>query len=180
MATLIICLAVLAIFSLLYETCILPDVRSGLEYGIFAARDELRAARIRGEIIDTGSYQVLSDNINNAILVAPVAELSWLPEADEILKNNPDLKKWVTTRVTMLNACSDPIIKKIRRDVRKLSISNFLVGSGGLIFNVLPLLIIVFCWDALKELIRKILSLPEDEVANFINTQHSRDFRLLA
>ena len=180
MATLFIIFATCAILSLVYETCVVPAFRTEFENELFEIRDELRAARMDGRDLEPEAFGIMTENVNNAILAVHRMDGSLLSEARHAMKADSELFADVSRRVEILNQCADPLLLKLRHNTRRLTMKSFLVGSGGLLAHVLPLIFVVWCWAGIKEALRLLLALPEGELSASLRTLPDGRSRIFA
>lgn len=167
-ATFIIIFGVLSILHWLYETCILPDLRQHLIYGLFGLRDELRRAKVEGEITDEAAYKVLHDSLNKSIGLVPVADCWLLHEFRSAMRHNSHLKEQAEKRIKILQDSSDEIIRGIRTKSNKIFASAILAGMGGWMLYLIPIALLLSFFNTFKDAVRSIMAIPSANLASIL------------
>jgi hypothetical protein len=132
-------------------------------------------ARIRGEITDDECYIILHENLNNAILTVHHMDGALLTETWAALRKDSELATWVKKRVVLLEQCPDPVVQKIRKEMRVLTGWGVAVGAAGLCAHLIPLLFIAAFLAGIRELVKDFLSFPGSKVVDFVSDRHGRN-----
>ena len=169
LANLIIAFGSLAILHFLYESCVLPELRSHLKFRLFKVRDDMRYLRLCNKVEDARSYALLQEGLNNALVNVEHADLMLLSEVREQLKD-PATRKVIQHRLEILKACEDEELISIRQKMRKVTCYSFIAGALGAIVYLIPVVICLAVArtsrDYFVKLVRSLLVTPEDRFAN--------------
>ena len=166
MATFIIILMVLGLVHYLFENCVLPDLRQGCRYRLFALRDRLRKMALNGRVTDDRAYDIVQDSLNNAINAVFVADYYFLTEVRQRAREEK-VQAQVRARLDTLAASSDAELQSIHRESVRIFMLSCGMGMGGWLIYLMPITLIIAivagCGRGVSDLVRDALVVPSKQ-----------------
>lgn len=156
----------LTLLHFIYESIILPSVRLHLRYKLFCLRDELRLLKhdMQDEISDE-IYRTVEVTINNAISILPYIDFVRLAMARN---SGPDIKKKAEKKAHLVNSCKVDEVKRIFSRSLHIMFCAFLANIGAWFVYVVPIALVVACFQKIFSLVKEIVSLPESDLNKII------------
>ena len=133
---------VLGLVHYLFENCVLPDLRQGCRYRLFALRDRLRKMALNGRVTDDRAYDIVQDSLNNAINAVFVADYYFLTEVRQRAREEK-VQAQVRARLDTLAASSDAELQSIHRESVRIFMLSCGMGMGGWLIYLMPITLII-------------------------------------
>lgn len=162
----LISMLVLSVVHYVYENCVLPELRLQFIYRLFKLRDELRRAKLSGNISQKPAYRVLQDSLNNGINYVFMADYLLVSEVRHAINTNRILAKQTERRVQILDDSDDPFIQDIRRKSQKIFSYALLSGMGSWFLYLIPLAVALTSYRKLKAVVKATLAMPSTLLSN--------------
>jgi hypothetical protein len=156
MITGIFILIALAALHFVYESILAPSFRLSLRFKLFVLRDEVRQLKIdcAGSLSDK-HFDFLQDSINNLISNLNRFDMATFVGVEFESKKDPSFLKAAEERSRMLDDCTIPRAREIRKQSLKIISAAIFINSGAsflLIFA--PIIIAVLGYAEVKQRIR--------------------------
>ena len=159
----------LALFHFIYQSVISPTLRLYIRCKLFELRDELRRLKLnRGENVDDNLLGDIQESINLNLENLAFVDLSLIYETQKYLEKDTNLAKKVETRKKLLEHSDNKELKEIYKKNVELLAVTMLINSGGWVIYVIPVLIIAFTFSYIKNLVKKLVFVPEDVINQFV------------
>ena len=171
----------LAGWHFVYESILVPTMRLGLRYKLFAIRDRLRMLKsCNHDEIPEVIFDSLNHSANVTINNIPYITISALFSAKKIYDNDILVRKEIDRRIKGVNECKVAEIQSLNRSLIKCAAEAFIINSGGWLLYALPFAIIVFILaiilqqisqikSSIKGQIQQLTYLPEKKLSQFID-----------
>jgi len=160
-------LAVMVLLTLahfIYESILAPSFRLKIRYEALALRDELRLLKMqRGGTLDDKHYEYLQDSINTMISNLARFDVATLGLSGRVYNRDLEFRVRVDERARLLEDCTLPEARSLRRRNVVLVERAILVNSGMLVAPLVPFVLMGVGLSALKQRIRKLASLSEPD-----------------
>ena len=151
----------------IYEGIILPVIRLHFRYRLFAIRDQVR--RLQDDRISDQLYQYMQENVNNAIALLPRITFSFIKDSENYLKENPNLSNRIERRAQAFVECEAEVVRDIHYNTYKIVLLALGANCLGLIAYILPIFFIGIAIAKIKETVKRIISVPENETVIYDN-----------
>ena len=154
------------VFHLVWESILAPSFRLGLRYELFRLRDEVRWLHYNErEDCSEEVFRFLQGIINNGIRLLPRTDFTLMATVDRAIANDESLRKRIEKRRELLDACTNPHVKRIEERIEHIGRRAFAINTAGWAIYVVPLFGAFACIGAVKRFIRGALLVPEQELA---------------
>jgi len=183
MATILIIVLALAVLHFMYESLLLPSIRTKLRFRLFGIRDDLRMLMAEsGNDLDTKLFHYMQDSINTAVAFLQYIDLKALLQARRIFREDPELCERASKREAMIDACSLEAFQVIKRERSKLFGYALLANSAGFFVYAVPFVIVflllcvmlrklkdhlMYMKCQLYRFIKNLTCVPENELVKF-------------
>ena len=106
----------MALAHFIYESILAPSWRLSLRFKLFALRDEVRALKAEcRNLLNDEHYACLQDSINTMITMLYRYDVAAIAAAEFRYRSDPEFRRRVEARSTILDACDVPQAQSIRR-----------------------------------------------------------------
>lgn len=140
MATLFVLLFLFGMFHLIYESILAPMLRLELRYKLFKIRDQLRNLKIEQKyLFKDDTFELLDESVCATIKLLPSYSIFNIFLAWRISRNDQQLKKKVRVHQELIAKSKLPAIHKIDREIVRSAAFALAFNSGGWIYIVFPL-----------------------------------------
>jgi len=155
----------LALAHFIYESILAPDWRLSLRLRLFALRDEVRMLQADfGDLFDEEHFAYLQDSINTMIAVLHRCDLAAIVAAELRYRKDPELRKRVDARASILDDCDIPQAQSIRRRSVYLMARAIAVNSGMACAPLYPFTLMGIGFSFLQTRLRKFTALSRREL----------------
>jgi len=176
MSVILIAFGVLAFVHWIYEDVVAPSLRDWLRYQFFELRDELRMLISRGDAgISEDLGHFLQGSLNNTLKHMHILDLSFVLKARKIAKGT--VNSTIAAKEALLTQCENEQIQSMRK--RQLDLIGYalMINSGGWIIYLVPVLVLPFVFEQVKQETKQMLYMPEQEMLDlgfrFIRSYHA-------
>jgi hypothetical protein len=162
MKTLFVVAFYLAAFHVIYEMILAPSFRHILRFRLFAIRDRLRMLKFEhGHQLDAEVFGYVDESVTWQMNNQHRMNLSLLIDLPKIAE---ELRKDVDERLALMSRCQLPEFVQIRRDASKALMMAFVTNFGAWFIYIIPIALLVGCYDMIKEVVKKLLVMPERDL----------------
>ena len=155
----------LALAHFIYESILAPSWRLNLRYKLFTLRDELRALRGDRDVrLDEEHYLHLQDSINTMIAMLHRYDVVSIVFAELRYRRDPEFRKRVEVRATILDDCNAPQAQSIRRRSVDLIARAIALNSGMFCVPLYPFALMGMGFCTLRRSLRKFAALSGREL----------------
>lgn len=155
-SSLIVIFVIIALWHIIYEAVLLPIIRMHMRYKLFALRDKLRRLKIEHIYeFDDSVYNIVEENINNAINLLPLYTISFLKKIKNVVAHHPEMIKKIQNRVKKVESCEIEEVNKIARSSIKYANQTLIYNTGGWIIYFLPIIFILGIFKIFDHVARK-------------------------
>jgi hypothetical protein len=185
MSVAVIILIIFAIFHFIYEMIILPNVRLGMRYKLFALRDQLINLQIEGKgNIDNDVFLVLENTISTTIGRLPYFSISMFLRTIEQHQSDSDLKDLIKRRKELIESCPNEAIKEVNKETLKIAHKAFLYNSGGwlstIVIFIIPILVLALVFGLISDSVNVVLGRIRKKIDNITyGTKSGQDVKNL-
>jgi hypothetical protein len=168
----IVLLFVLAIAHYVYEMAILPGLRQGLRFDLFALRDELRTIQTEDNRIEAQAFEAMDEGISRQIRHQHQLTLSLLVDARHLHETNLEFREETKKRTALLDSCHSPGFQTVRRKASAL-LSDAVLFNGfiGFIPLVIPILFLIIPTALGVKFIQPLLAAPKSRFDELSDAQ---------
>ena len=137
---------VLACVHLAYEMIVAPSLRLVLKFKLFALRDRARyAQRAATTDAEKAAACLITEGLDRTMLGLRRLSLAAVVRASDAYSNNEAIRNEVDFEIGFIDSHGSSELKSIHREANNVFIMAAAVGSGGLMFYMVPaVLMIVF------------------------------------
>ncbi|MDV3756813.1 hypothetical protein CMU20_17525 [Elizabethkingia anophelis] len=130
-------------FHFIYESILSPMLRLEIRYKLFETRDKLRSLKINNkETCNDETFEMLDDYACRTINMLPIYNLSNLFHASKV-KMDDEMKNRIHKHEKLIKESNIPELKIIDKDITKAAVRSFIVNSGGWMYIVIPIVLLV-------------------------------------
>lgn len=169
MVTFIYILLFLALFHYLYENVLLPSIRLKFRYRLFSLRDELRRLKFENiDLVDDRLYEYLQTSLNVTINILPRIDIGMFLKVRKIYEEDKEFRSKIERRGKLMDEltekCKVPKLVEIRENYLEIFRYVFLANVGSWSIYIVPIALLVICWNNMKTFIKNITTIREHEV----------------
>jgi hypothetical protein len=173
MSYLILVLVSLATIHFVYESIIAPSLRLSIRYDLFALRDQLRSLKIEhADQLDDKHFHYLQDSINSIILALPRIDAMTIAHVKNAIEKDAALKERLIARQKILDDCTIPELRGIRKKSIELSVVALGVNSGMWAIYVIPAMAVGGIYKSIERRIKALISLSEIDLQKIAPEVH--------
>jgi hypothetical protein len=164
MITAIVILIALAALHFVYESILAPSFRLSLRFRLFILRDEVRQLKIDcADSLSDNHFDFLQDSINNLITNLNRFDMATFLGVELESKKDPSFLKSAQERSRMLDDCSIPRAREIRRQSFRIISAAIVINSGALLLLIFaPIITTIIGYAEVKKRIQ-IFALISDQ-----------------
>lgn len=176
MSYLILAITLLAIFHFIYDGIIAPSLRLEARYELFALRDQLRELKKeRGNHLADKHFTHLQDTINTMLANLAQFDVGTIYLIEQEFKRDKDLKKRIDARIRVMDDCTDPDAREIRKKALWIGGKATAVNSGAWFLYLLPIASVAISLSAIKTRVKAALSLTENDLKRVVPNHTASD-----
>jgi hypothetical protein len=132
MTTAIFVLLALAVFHFTYESILAPSLRLSLTFRLFVLRDELRQLKLECvESLNDAHLAFLQDSINGLTSMLHHVDMASLVGVELESRRDPTFLEQARKRARLLDDCTVPRVREIRKQTLKIAAEALVVNSGA-------------------------------------------------
>lgn len=185
MVILLLIISALAIVHFIYQGIMLPSIRLALRYRVFELRDKLRKLAINNNVgLDTKAYEYMQEAINVTTTFLYRFDLKLALDVHQAFKQNPSLYELAENRHMIIKSCKSQELHRIDSSLKRILALVLLANSGGFIFFLIPLLLLISAvlsaihqfkkqvWDRVRDFVASMMCVPEKEVSELTSMDY--------
>jgi len=166
MITAIFILIALAALHFVYESILAPSFRLSLRFKLFVLRDEVRKLKIvYASSLSDEYFDFLQDSINNLISNLNRFDMATFVGVGLESRRDPSFLKSAEERSRMLDDCTIPRAREIRKQSLKIVSAAICTNSGALFLLICaPIIITLLGYAEVKQRIRIFAFISEQDL----------------
>jgi hypothetical protein len=181
MATILIAIAAISVFHMLYERAIAPTLRMSLRHRLFSLRDEVRAMQATGVAAeDEEALWYVHEGINHFLDRLQCLSIQSRFLAERAYQTEAVLRARVDSRIAQMTRCKDPNVQRVFRDASRIVRMAFVVNMGGWLIYLVPLLVLVFTVGKLTKVASFLILAPGPDALRFLPARNGAGAKVAA
>jgi len=157
-------LIIIAVYHLLWESAILPTHRLYLRNKLFKLRDEIRELKQQGiSEKDKAALKLLHQSVNFYTTRLHQLTMGLQITLEQEYKEDPKFRERVAKKSEILKSADNKAVLKIYNEANDILENAYLMNAGGWFVYLIPIALMLFPIQKIKELIESLLAISPHE-----------------
>jgi hypothetical protein len=129
MNTFILVIIIVSVIHFIYDGIVMPSLRLGVRYRLFALRDEIRCLKCEhAESFSDDVFKNIDEGISFNIANLHNINFYVVAETNRLVRNSDQLRSLVAKRIKLIEDCPVMEVKEAERKVSKYIINTVLIN----------------------------------------------------